>query len=266
MAMLCESFDFHRIKELDNGEWIFQIKLDGERAIYREGKLFNRRDKDISFRFPELMKELEILHTRVGYLELDGEIVILTGGRPDFKALLSRTHLSTRSKIENALLKNPAVYFVFDILLDKQLSIEMRNKLLQSIITPDFHHIHLLKTYSDGEKLWNYAYENKLEGIIAKRKGSSYEDRRSPAWLKIKRWNTDRIRAVSYESNNRILSTLILESGDRVGSGLSDFEQVKLKEAIDEGKKPLIEIRWLDDGQYEAKRQPTILGVLDYGE
>src|SRR4051812_17250717 len=69
----------------DSAKHLFEIKWDGTRALcFRDGagvRLVNRRNVDIGGRYPELVEALASLQH--GTL-LDGEVVVLKGGKPDF--------------------------------------------------------------------------------------------------------------------------------------------------------------------------------------
>ena len=69
--------------------WLFEIKWDGVRAIaYVDDTLSlkSRNDWELGGQFPELDELLTLAPGTV----LDGEIVAMSGGRPDMQALLSR--------------------------------------------------------------------------------------------------------------------------------------------------------------------------------
>jgi len=90
--------------------WLFEIKWDGVRAIATVGttvSLRSRNDRELSGQFPELA-ELAVLAPGT---VLDGEIVVMSGGRPDMQALLPR--------LQESAPRNggaPVTYIVFDIL------------------------------------------------------------------------------------------------------------------------------------------------------
>jgi bifunctional non-homologous end joining protein LigD len=79
-------------------------------------------------------------------------------------------------------------YHVFDILWLNgrdvtQLPLEERRALLQTLpLEPPLHRVQLL----DGDQPWERACSEGWEGVIAKRRGSPYEHRRSKHWLKMK--------------------------------------------------------------------------------
>ena len=76
--------------------WIFEPKIDGTRCIARVHNgvvmLQNRRLMDITYRYPEIVDSLAKGNDCI----LDGEIAVLTGGRPDFSALAMREHQTVR--------------------------------------------------------------------------------------------------------------------------------------------------------------------------
>jgi bifunctional non-homologous end joining protein LigD len=87
----------------------------------------------------------------------------------------------------------PTAYHVFDILwMDgrdvTKLPIEERQALLKKLpIERPLHRVTALRDSSDsGETPWERAQREGWEGVIAKRRGSLYEPRRSPNWLKMK--------------------------------------------------------------------------------
>jgi bifunctional non-homologous end joining protein LigD len=79
-------------------------------------------------------------------------------------------------------------YHVFDILWLNgrdvtRLPLEERRALLQTLpLEPPLHRVDLL----DGDRPWERACREGWEGVIAKRRGSPYEHRRSKHWLKMK--------------------------------------------------------------------------------
>jgi len=91
-------------------DWLFEIKWDGVRAIATVGKtlsLMSRNNTELSETFPELQELLILAPGTV----LDGELVVMSGTKPDMQALLTR--LQGRSPHKGAA---PVTYIVFDIL------------------------------------------------------------------------------------------------------------------------------------------------------
>jgi len=84
--------------------------------------------------------------------------------------------------------RGPLAYHVFDIMwldgLDvTSLPLEDRSALLSELpLAPPLHRVVAL----NDEAPWERAQKEGWEGVIAKRRGSLYEQRRSPNWLKMK--------------------------------------------------------------------------------
>ncbi len=86
----------------DSDDYLFEVKWDGARGIALVGvgsyRLFSRRQVDITKCFPEL----EFLRRLPPGTVLDGEVVVLERGKPDFGLLLSR--LGTRGEFKRRVL------------------------------------------------------------------------------------------------------------------------------------------------------------------
>ncbi len=173
-------------------DWIFEIKWDGFRAIAyvnKELNLRSRNEKELKNNFPEL-EELKQLAQNV---VLDGEIVIVKEGKPDFQALLERGKTNSLIAVEVQTRRSPAVYVVFDI-LEKDgkslvsLPLIERKAILEQSVREGQHVLLSDSVEEKGEAYYKAALEKGLEGIMAKKKDSAYESGiRSGNWLKIKK-------------------------------------------------------------------------------
>ena len=99
----------------DHDRYGREFKWDGVRAIaYVSGgevRLVSRHDKDMAASNPELA----VLAGRAGApVTLDGEIVALRAGRPDFGALQSRVH--ARRPPARLTGETPVQLYLFDLL------------------------------------------------------------------------------------------------------------------------------------------------------
>lgn len=176
-------------------DWIFEIKWDGFRAIaYVEEpfSLKSRTGNELTHTFPELD---EI--TRLGRnMVVDGEIIVMQNGKPDFQALLKRAHPDSRGQIQRSTKLPSVLYIVFDILekdgqMLTNLPLMERKKILRrslregsNVVLSDF-------IEEKGSDYYQLTLEKGLEGIVAKRKTSFYEEgMRTGSWLKIKRLKT----------------------------------------------------------------------------
>lgn len=171
-------------KPFDDDAWLFEIKWDGYRGICtidEKGrlKLVSRNGLDLLGKFPE-MAELESAFASVPIV-VDGEIVSLDKrGRSDFQRLQYHQ-------------QNPAslTFVAFDVLYAdgkdlRKLPLEERKALLERLIGDDSLVLFSKHIIGNGIKLFEQAKRNGLEGIIAKKRASTYQERRSRDWLKIK--------------------------------------------------------------------------------
>jgi bifunctional non-homologous end joining protein LigD len=178
----------------DGADWLFEIKWDGYRAIafIQDGnlRLVSRNQNELTERFPELKGLPKFVHAKTAIL--DGEVVALDDeGRASFSLMQQRTGFRPGGRRGAAKSEVPVLYYAFDLLyLDgydlRKLPLEGRKKKLASIlITGDS------VRYSDhyekqGKALFEMARAKGLEGILAKKRDSIYQERRSTEWLKIK--------------------------------------------------------------------------------
>jgi DNA ligase D-like protein (predicted ligase)/DNA ligase D-like protein (predicted 3'-phosphoesterase) len=219
--------------------WLFEVKWDGVRAIAHVGKMLSilsRNDNDITRKFPELT-ELSKLTSNV---VLDGEIIVMKGGRPDFQEVAKRVQASKQGDIERKASDTPSTYVVFDILEKDGKSLTGRplseRKVILKESLRDGEHI-VVSSYvlGEGEAYYEAAAAKGLEGVVAKRLESPYRPgERSREWLKVKRVKTVDCVVVGYTrgTGNRAGTfgalLLGLYEGDkltfvgRVGTGFTD--------------------------------------------
>ena len=142
-------------------KWVFERKFDGIRLLgFRHGNAVRLLSRNrLPQNFPSVAEELKRLPVRE--LILDGEITWSKDG---------------------------TTYHIFDLLwLDGRdvslLPLDERYALLETL--PLEKPLQRVARLSD-EKPWERACREGWEGVIAKRKDSRYEHRRSPYWLKMK--------------------------------------------------------------------------------
>jgi bifunctional non-homologous end joining protein LigD len=187
LPQFVEPMQASSVKEpFDSQDWIFETMLDSYRAIavidsIGKARIWSRNRLPLERKFPTVRDAVEELNLRSTIL--DGEIVALDEeGIPRFQLLQKWQKRPTA----------PVVYFLFDLLrYDGQdmtgKTVVRRRERLQEIITPADGIQVGGYVEKRGKALFQLAKEKRLEGIIAKRKASSYQaGRRSPDWLKIK--------------------------------------------------------------------------------
>ena len=109
------------IKEMcpafDSPDWIYELKLDGFRCLAYlckgETDLRNKRNVRVLGKFPELRNIWNYVSDRC---ILDGEVVVMKNGVPDFYELQRRTLLTDPFKIRLASERFPASFVAYDCL------------------------------------------------------------------------------------------------------------------------------------------------------
>lgn len=171
-------------------EWIHEVKWDGMRVLaeVRDGvlTLWSRNENDVTVTFPEL-HEVGVLAAHE--LLLDGEIVAMAAGVPTFAALADRMHVSNAARARTLAARNPVTLVVFDVLrLDgRDLTGEplaVRRAELDALGIGSAHW-QVPPVYDDGPMLLDATKQQGLEGILSKRRSSTYQvGRRTKDWLK----------------------------------------------------------------------------------
>jgi bifunctional non-homologous end joining protein LigD len=252
-------------------DWIFEVKWDGFRAIaYIEDfySLKSRNDKELKNSFPEL-QELKKLGNN---LVVDGEIVVMQDGKPDFQSLLKRGQAVSALEFQKKAAPAPAVYIVFDI-LEKDgkpltsLPLMERKKILKDSLREGSNVLLCDFIEEKGEAYFQLALEKGLEGVIAKKKNSQYEEGlRTGSWLKIKKLKTCDCVIFGYtkgtESRGATFGALLLGVYDKgkpvylgkVGTGFTEkmihflinkFEEIKTDSAPFKPEKGDV-VTWLE--------------------
>jgi ATP-dependent DNA ligase len=148
-------------ERFEGPEWIFERKFDGIRLLaYKQGpsvRLFSRN------RLPQHLPAIAgaVAALPAADLILDGELT--------WRAAAPGYHVFDAMWIDGR-----------DVTAEP---FETRRALLRALpLTAPLHHVDTL----DESRPWERACAEGWEGVIAKRRGSPYEHRRSPHWLKMK--------------------------------------------------------------------------------
>ena len=195
----------------DDPQWIYELKLDGCRCIaYLEGDrviLRNKRNMELLPRFPELSG----IHKQVKQrCILDGELVVLVNGVPDFYELQKRTLLSNQVKIRLGAERLPASFVAYDCLQagDRVLTdvpLMDRKHILQDVVM-DNERIAVSRYIREkGIDLFALTVQKELEGVVAKRGDSLYHPgKRTRDWIKFKRMADKEFVVCGYEPDKMI--------------------------------------------------------------
>ena len=181
-------------KPFDGSEWLFEIKWDGYRAVafIENGKvrLVSRNQNDLTHRYPELKDLPQFVKAKNAIL--DGEVVALDEqGRASFSLMQQRTGFRPGGRRAATNADVPVLYYAFDLLyLDgydwRRVPLEERKKKLASLLVAGDALRYSDHYEREGKALFEVAREKALEGVLAKKRDSVYQEHRSSEWLKIK--------------------------------------------------------------------------------
>jgi len=230
----------------DDPEWLFEIKWDGYRAIafIAGGKvrLVSRNQNDLTAQYPELQSVPSFIKAETAVL--DGEIAALDEqGRASFSLMQQRTGIRAGGRRTASRQDISVLYYVFDLLyLDgcdlRRVSLEKRKDLLAKITSLDGP-VRYSDHFPQGKALFDVAKQKGLEGILAKRRSSAYEERRTREWLKIKITQTVDCVVGGYtdpEGSRSYFGSIVLglydKNGDliHVGQAGTGFDEATLKQ------------------------------------
>jgi bifunctional non-homologous end joining protein LigD len=230
----------------DDPDWQYEVKWDGYRsiAIINNGEvaMLSRNNKSFNEKFYSIYQLLQKWKINA---VLDGELLVLNE-----KGISNFGNLQNwRSEADGEL-----VYYVFDLLwYDGKnlmgLPLVQRQAILKEMLPADDDRIRMSKVFvASGIDFFNAAQRMGLEGIIAKKRSSTYtSDLRSRDWLKIKVHKRQEVIIGGFTKNEatpKSFSSLLLgvyENGafryvGKVGTGFSD----KLQKEMMMQFKPLI--------------------------
>ncbi len=228
---------------LSDPERLYELKLDGVRIVAdKRGSqvaLRYRNGRAATASYAEVARAVSLLPAEDAIL--DGEIVTFDPeGRPSFQRLAPRIHAQKPLDIEQARASVPVVYLVFDVLSLAgrdltALPLLERKRILAALVRGRGLVRFVDHIESDGTALYELCRQQRLDGVVAKRKSSPYRvgPRRTSDWVKIKCERDDDFVIVGYVTGQGARSSLgalcvgTYERGElmyrgRVGSGLSD--------------------------------------------
>jgi ATP-dependent DNA ligase len=201
----------------NNPDYVFELKMDGIRCLAYLGAgvtdLRNKENIALLHLYPELSN---ICSQADGTVILDGELVIMAGGKPDFEKLQRRSLMSDAFKITLAKDMDPVTYVAFDILyLNGRelygLPLTERKRLLLESVRENERLAVSRVIEAQGTALYSLAQGMDLEGIVAKRSGSLYyPGKRTKDWVKIKYMQEEDFIAAGYIQKEGHLISLVL--------------------------------------------------------
>jgi bifunctional non-homologous end joining protein LigD len=163
---------------------LHEIKHDGFRVVARKDgarvRLYSRPGNDLTYRFTLIVEALSRLRLRSRSCIIDGEAVCCgDDGVPSFDRIRYRRHDAS------------VFLYAFDLELNgddmRSEPFETRKAMLASLLKRAASGLGLNEHIeTDGPTVFAHACKMGLEGIVSKRKTSTYRSGRSPDWLKSK--------------------------------------------------------------------------------
>ncbi len=268
----------NEVKEpFDDKDYIYELKLDGIRCIAYLGMdvvLQNKRFKDVSAIYPELSGMSKCVKKNT---VLDGELVVLTDGKPDFYALQKRSLMGDRFRIQLAAKKNPVQFAAYDILYhngkdltDKPLM--ERKAILQEKVS-EGNGLSISRYIEEqGIAFFNLAKEQDLEGIVAKKKDGLYHiGKRTSDWIKIKVMQDEDLLILGYQPDeDGVPKDLILGYYDENGKlqcrgkvylGVSKEERAYI---LKFAKKNTVKRPWFEKYKNAIWLKPELVGTAHF--
>ena len=237
------------VKSVPAGDYLYEPKWDGFRCIaFRDGdevELGSRNERPLTRYFPDVVDAVRAeLPTRC---VVDGEVVIVTGDRLDFEALLQRIHPAS-SRVTKLASETPALFVTFDLLAvgDEALAERPRRERrarLEGAMTRAGRQVFLTPATRDVTiaRRWFDTFEGAgLDGVLAKPLDAPYQpDVR--AMLKVKHERTADCVVAGYRwhKTGQVVGSLLLGLYDDEGTlqhvGVSaSFPMKRRVELVDE--------------------------------
>ncbi len=236
--------------------------------------LQNKRYKDVTDIYPELSEIRKCVKKRV---ILDGELVVLTDGKPDFYALQRRSLMTDSFRKSLAAKKNPVQFVAYDVLYYNETdltdkSLMERKEILSKAVT-EGHNLSVSRWIEkNGVAFFELAKKENLEGIVAKKMdGLYFIGKRTSEWIKIKVMQDEDLLVLGFQPDeNGKVKDLILGYYDETGElkcrgkvylGVSKAEQKIIAEFA---KKNTVKRPWFDKYKNVVWLKPQLVGTAHF--
>jgi len=265
------------VAKLKATQWAFEAKWDGYRLLMDSDhgamRLRSRSGRNVTAEYPQLRSVAADLADH--HAVLDGEVVALDkSGVPSIAEMQNRARCT---RIE---------FWAFDLLyLDGRSLLRARyrdrRRLLETLATgSDLVVPRLLP--GDGAEALRYSRKHHWEGVVAKKRDSTYQPgRRSASWIKDKHWKTQEVviggwRAGQGRRAGGIGSLVVgipatdgLHFAGRVGTGFTERDLANLKKALAAlrtGESPFDAPLPSRDAKGVTFVEPALVGEVRYSE
>ena len=264
----------------DSDDYLFELKWDGIRGVSfvagGKHRILTRSGRDVTAHYPDL----EALRGLPDGTVLDGELVVLRDGRPDFPSVMKREQARGERRVAELTHSHPASYVVFDLLYRKGRSLldrpfsERRLALTELLAERADPRVALSDgIVGAGRSFFDQARKRSLEGVVAKRLASPYQPgKRTRDWMKFKLRRELACVVLGYVRDDEGgLKSLVIaaeQSGElaavgRVGSGLSSAQRTELFERMRGLHRAAPIVPCDDDAQWIEPELLCLVGYLE---
>jgi bifunctional non-homologous end joining protein LigD len=245
-------------------DWLSEVKWDGYRILttIKDGRVsfWSRNALPWTAKLPEIRQAVEALGLNTA--QLDGELIAVSEGMPDFNAL-QQTLSGERA--------SPLVYMLFDLPylegydLSKATLVERKAALEKLLANAPERLSYSTHVVGHAVEAFNQASAQKLEGIMCKRVRSAYRGGRGDDWVKVKRLESEEFAIVGYtpgKGSRQGFGSLLLARPapeghwayiGRVGSGFTDEMLRDVAKSIARGGSAKPTAKGIDGAPKEAK-------------
>jgi bifunctional non-homologous end joining protein LigD len=251
---------------------VYEVKYDGYRALsaLSGGRvaMVTRNGLDLTARFPHIARAWS--RVVVGEAVIDGEICALDAhGRPRFQ-LLQEGDPET-------------ILFAFDLLwLDGQdlrgRPLDERRDLLLSVMSNLGPSLRIAERVpGPAKEALERVTADGLEGLIAKRRGSTYVGTRSRDWLKLKAHKTQEVAIIGYTpstANDALIGALLigvvkdgaLTFAGKVGTGFTTKMRADFKKRLSKDKVAVSPVAGVPRTRDATWVQPRLVAQVQFTE
>ena len=211
--------------------WQFEPKWDGFRCLgFRDGAnvdLRSKSGKPLTRYFPEIVAALRSLSP--AHFVLDGELIVLADGAPDFDELLQRIHPAA-TRVRMLAETRPALYIVFDLLAESPTHrltdepLSLRRRRLERFAARWLRkgtRVRLSPATRSRATVrrWFARTGGALDGIVAKPLSLPYRSGERDGAVKVKHERTADcvVGGFRYASKGKLVGSLLLGLYDRAG-------------------------------------------------
>ena len=202
-----------------DNEYVYEVKWDGERCVaFLDPDDGCRLENKRHIRMLPKVPELSSIHRQVSKrCILDGELVCMVDGKPDFSVIQRRSLLTDKYRIALETKRHPAVFIAFDCLyydgcdLMMRPLLERKEYLRQAVSDSECLAVSRIYSADQAMDLFKLTQAQGLEGIVAKKKDSLYfQGKRTKSWIKMKHLMDDDFVVCGYIDKGDHMTSIVL--------------------------------------------------------